>query len=103
MSMKPWIFNLGRVYATPGALNMLAQLGRHPDEFIVRHLAGDDGDLCLQDKQSNREALLSGGRLLSSYSVGRGPHEADWRLWIISDPPDDQGRRSVVCILPEEY
>jgi len=84
---------LGRVVATPGALEALAEVGEHPFGYLARHTAGDWGDLCAFDRRQNEVALRGGSRIFSSYSVGSG------RVWVITEAD-----RSVTTILlPEEY
>jgi hypothetical protein len=43
-------FRLGRLVATPGALQALADAGQSPLEFIQRHQAGDWGEVPEEDK-----------------------------------------------------
>ena len=84
---------LGRVVATPGALNLLRKSGGHPFDLLARHAAGDWGDLCAFDRRQNEIALRDGYRVLSSYETMAG------RVWIITEAD-----RSVTTILlPEEY
>jgi hypothetical protein len=86
-------FPLGRVVATPGALNLLGKNGGHPFEYLARHATGDWGDLCAFDRRQNEIALREGYRVLSSYDVSTG------RVWIITEAD-----RSVTTILlPEDY
>jgi hypothetical protein len=86
-------FPLGRVVATPGALNLLGKNGGHPFEYLARHATGDWGDLCAFDRRQNEIALREGYRVFSSYEVPAG------RVWIITEAD-----RSVTTILlPEEY
>src|SRR4051794_33066082 len=73
-------FPLGSLVATPGALELLERAGRHPLEFIIRHLEGDWGDLDEHDKLVNEQALVHGDRLLSSYTL-----TGNQRLWVISE------------------
>jgi hypothetical protein len=84
---------LGRVVATPGALNLLMEVKAHPFDYLARHATGDWGDLCKYDRRQNQIALREGYRVLSSYDVPQG------RVWIITEAD-----RSVTTILlPEEY
>ena len=84
---------LGRVVATPGALNLLRKCGGHTFDYLVRHASGDWGELCAFDRRQNEIALRDGYRVLSSYEVPTG------RVWIITEVD-----RSVTTILlPEEY
>jgi hypothetical protein len=105
MSSKPQLFSLGKVVATPGVLQMLAEVGRHPLEFLVSHVTGDFGDLCEEDKQANTAAIAYGGRVLSSYAVGRNAHESSWKVWIISEGRNADGSLyyATTLLLPEEY
>ena len=43
-------FPLGEVVATPGVLEILAESGQSPAEFLARHVHGDWGDVCAEDK-----------------------------------------------------
>jgi hypothetical protein len=44
------LFPAGRIVATPGALALLEEAQKSPSEFLSRHLRGDWGDLCQEDK-----------------------------------------------------
>jgi len=63
------LFPAGQVVATPGALALLEEAEKSPSEFLARHLRGDWGDLCPEDKAENELSLKLGFRLLSSYPV----------------------------------
>ena len=61
---------------------------------ITRHTAGDWGDLCAEDKQTNDAALEYGDRVLSAYESKGLP-----KIWIITEAD-----RSVTTVLfPEDY
>jgi hypothetical protein len=84
---------LGRVVATPGALETILGAGGDPFAYIARHAMGDWGDLCAFDRRENERSLRHGYRVLSSYDVRAG------RVWVITEAD-----RSVTTILlPEEY
>ncbi len=87
-------FPLGRLAATPGALEALGASGQWPGFFLARHRAGDWGDVGAADSRANAEALRHGGRLFSAYTTRRGV-----RLWVITEA--DRGR--TVLLLPEDY
>jgi hypothetical protein len=88
------LFPSGRLVATPGALALLEQVNRSPLEFLSRHLRGDWGDLCQEDKAENELSLKYGFRLLSSY------HLTDTEMiWIITEAD----RSVTTLLLPEEY
>jgi hypothetical protein len=44
------LFPAGQIVATPGALALLEQANKSPLEFLSRHLRGDWGELCQDDK-----------------------------------------------------
>jgi hypothetical protein len=88
------LFSAGRLVATPGALALLEQVNKSPLEFLARHLRGDWGDLCQEDKTENELSLKYGFRLLSSYEVA----ETD-KLWIITEAD----RSVTTLLLPAEY
>jgi len=92
-------FSLGRLAATPGALDALEASGQEPGFFIAKHLTGDWGKVGAEDWQLNDEALIHGDRLLSAYQTLKGV-----KLWIITEAADDNGHRAATTILlPEEY
>ena len=84
---------LGRVVATPGALNLLSEMGKDPFGYITRHATGDWGELCAFDRRQNETALRDGYRVLSSYPIG------EERIWIITEAD----RAVTTILLPEEY
>ncbi len=87
-------FPLGQIVATPGALEALAESGQTPDFFLDKHVQGDWGEVCNEDKKLNDEALLDGSRLLSAYRTLKNE-----RIWVITEAD-----RSSSCLLkPEEY
>ncbi len=87
-------FPLGRLVATPDALQALHEAGQSPTFFLNRHVVGDWGSVCEEDKQANDEALVNGGRLLSAYKTLKGV-----RLWVITEAD----RSSTCVLLPENY
>lgn len=100
------LFPLGRVLATPGAIALLKETATQPDALLARHVTGDWGELCAEDAQTNRDALVHGGRLMSVYrldvpaDLATGSDEVpDTRLWIITEAD----RSVTTLLLPEEY
>lgn len=84
----------GRLVATHGALHALEDNGQGCTEFLERHLSGDWGDLCDEDKQANEDALENRLRILSAYKLPDGT-----RIWIITEAD----RSATTVLLPEEY
>jgi len=87
-------FPLGKLVATPDALDALAQSAQSPADFLSRHVRGDWGEVCEEDKQANDDALVHGERVLSAYRTLK-----DVRIWIITEAD----RSSTCILLPENY
>lgn len=100
MSTKPKIrFELGQVVSTPGALEALQRNKINGIEFLHRHVSGDWGIVCEEDKLANDIAVKTGARLLSVYFL---PDETI--LWLITEAQDGNGtRQATTFLLPEEY
>ena len=88
------LFPAGQVVATPGALTVLEQANKTAFEFLSRHLRGDWGDLCDDDRVENELSLKEGFRLMSSYVVTNNE-----KLWIITEAD----RSTTTLLLPSEY
>jgi hypothetical protein len=85
---------MGRPAITPAAEAALNAAGIHPVRLLARHIHGDWGDVLAEDMATNELALLSGARLLSSYTIPGGR-----KVWVITEAD-----RSVTTILlPEDY
>jgi hypothetical protein len=87
-------FRLGKLVATPGALDALTEAEQTPMEFISRHLKGDWGECCEEDRQANEDALQHGERLFSVYRTAKGI-----KIWVITEAD----RSSTCVLLPDEY
>ena len=85
-------FPLGRLVCTPGAGDAVP-----PAEVAAaldRHLAGDWGDVCPQDRAENDLSLRDGFRLLSVYRT-----ETGLTFWVITEAD----RSATTVLLPDEY
>jgi len=93
-------FPLGRIVATPGAIEALKRTNADGLHYLARHSRGDWGELSQEDKETNNQALVTGARIFSAYLL---PDET--KLWIITDATiDDHGTRpATTLLLPEEY
>jgi hypothetical protein len=87
---RTMLFKLGYVVMTPGAAAL--ELDFIP--YLVRHAAGDWGDLDAFDKQQNDLAVQQRLRILSAYNIGE-----DTRIWIITEAD----RSATTVLLPEDY
>jgi len=88
---KP-VLKLGRIVATPGALEKIS--GEDIRIALYRHQHGDWGNLCPEDKALNTQALKEGFRILSAYTSSRNK-----RFWIITEAD----RSATTVLLPSEY
>jgi hypothetical protein len=101
IAVKTPLFKLGRVVATPGAVEALERAMQTPWSLISRHVAGDWGDLSETDRELNNEALKDGSRILSAYILN---DEAKTKIWCITEAEDDHGNRAATTLLlPDEY
>jgi len=94
------LFQLGQIVATPAALQLLEKAGLSPSTFLKRHLCGDWGDLCPEDKELNNAAIANEGnlgkqsRVFSAYNIS-----ADEKIYIITEAD----RSSTCKLLPSDY
>ena len=86
------LFETGQIVATPGALS-LAEQGVDLLDYLIRHVQGDWGDLCEEDKAENQFSIKNGYRIMSSYTTPYG------KLWVITEAD----RSATTLLLPEEY
>jgi hypothetical protein len=92
-------FPLGRLVATPGAIETMRESGQTPAFFLDQHASGNWGVVDEEDWQLNDVALKDGSRILSAYLTLKGK-----RLWIITEATNDNGHReSTTILLPDEY
>lgn len=87
-------FPLGRIVATPAALDALSKSGDSAHGLLMRHATGDWGDLDNDDKRANDADLTHGGRLLSAYILRNGT-----KVWIITEAD----RSATTLLLPSDY
>jgi hypothetical protein len=85
---------LGQIVATPNALRALEEANQVPEEFLVRHRAGDWGEVGSEDWQENELSVREGFRVLSSYTLSTGK-----KIWIITEAD----RSATTLLLPEDY
>ncbi len=86
-------FQLGKVVATPGALDLLERTHTSARPFLQRHHCGDWGDMAVEDKHANDLAVMQGTRILSAFEI-----KAE-KLWVITEAD----RSSTCLLLPSEY
>jgi hypothetical protein len=89
------LFSLGQVVVTPGALDALETEGIQPTVLLERHETGDWGELDTDDWKANDDALKTGGRLLSAYTLP----QTQVKVWVITE----SDRSATTLLLPNEY
>lgn len=85
-------FSLGRMLITPTAQSSVA-----PEDVMTalgRHITGDWGGCCHEDREANDTALQVGERLFSVYHDGNGI-----MFWVITE----WDRSVTTVLLPEDY
>ena len=95
------LFKLGRLLATPGALQVLQRYEVSALALLSRHVRGDWGEICADDRRANADALAYGLRLMSVYQLTR---EQDGQpvtatVWAITEAD----RSATTLLLPSEY
>ena len=93
-------FELGQIVSTRGALAACSNV--QLQKCLARHLTGDWGCVCAEDRQANEDALSEGLRILSAYPIDPAkPSEGfgENTLWIITEAD----RSVTTFLLPEEY
>lgn len=88
------LLELGRIVATPGALEALERAGEDPAQYLARHERGDWGEVGEEDWQENEFSVANGFRILSAYTTGAGD-----KLWIITEAD----RSATTILLPSDY
>lgn len=87
-------FQLGKVVATPGAIEALTAAQTSAWELLSKHASTDFGEVDADDWQANLDAIKDGEKILSAYTLKTGE-----RLWVITEAD-----RSSTCVLrPDEY
>ena len=89
------LFPLGRVVATPGAIEAMQRRGLDAGFLLLRHVTADWGDMDDDDKTRNDHAMLAGTRIMSAYGREGAPDQ----LWVITEAD----RSSTTIQLPKEY
>ena len=99
LSLPRPLFPVGQVLRTHGACEALSVDFKDKSPvltlmLLARHMSGDWGDICPEDKGVNKDSLKHGGRIMSVYKLFSGP-----TVWIITE----SDRASTTVLLPSEY
>jgi len=88
------LFELGRIIATRGAIEVMERRGIDYNALLARHVTGDWGDLAEEDHE-NEYAVKHGQLINSAY----GTRDDIDRLLIITE----SDRHATTILLPDEY
>jgi len=100
------LFELGQLLSTPGAMRVLDALDLTTFWIVEQHRHGEWGDLGAEDKASNDQALLNGGRIFSAYDIANPAKQGpSTRLYVITEAVNEAtGRRDCTTVLrADEY
>ena len=75
-------------------MQALEEAGQLPVELLARHVTGDWGDLCDEDRAENEISVEQGLRILSAYELHTGV-----KVWVITE----WDRSATTFLLPGEY
>lgn len=87
-------FKLGRILATPAAVEAIAEARVSIVDLLIRHMRGDWGELAESDRQQNELSVDAGLRLLSSYVLPNGQ-----TVWVVTE----WDRSATTFLLPGDY
>lgn len=94
------LFHPGSICATPGVIEATTHTQRL--NMLARHLDGDWGICCAEDKATNDEAVKIGNRILSAYPIDKTKPAKGYGenvVWIITEAD----RSVTTFLLPSEY
>lgn len=95
-------FPFGQLYQTSRMFDAACEhrpFARFIRRCIFRHLRGDWGDCCHEDRDRNDIALQGGDRLFSVYEIPQGLFALESKIWIITEAD----RSYTTVLFPSEY
>lgn len=91
---SPVRFQLGRIYATPSALDALEDAVESAQDFINRRARLEQGELCDEDYKENLFSIDKPLRIFSAFGTANGI-----KVWVITEAD----RSVTTLLLPDEY
>ena len=74
------LFPLGQIFLTIRAREVLQEANQSANEFLSRHVSGDWGIVCEDDRKENELSVKEGFRILSAYKTEKGE-----KLYVITE------------------
>ncbi len=88
------LFAMGRVVATPAAIEAMREVDVSPADLLMRHVFGDWEEMHPEDMQTNLYAIATGeDSVISAYRYG------SVRLCVITE----WNRSTTMILLPDEF
>lgn len=88
------LFELGKIMITLGARDAMEAAEDDPFTFLHRHISGDWGNVCDEDKAENDYSLDRYLRIFSAYEL-----RDSTKIWVITEAD----RSFTTILLPDEY
>jgi hypothetical protein len=93
-TLSPVRFQLGRLFITLGASEVLSEAGQSAQEFISRHARLEQSELSDADHRENLLSVSHDLRIFSAFRTAQGV-----KLWLITE----SDRSATTVQLPSEY
>ncbi|HJR06615.1 MAG TPA: hypothetical protein VJ842_05110 [Pyrinomonadaceae bacterium] len=90
----PVPFQLGRIFATPGAVDALEASGELAQTYINRHARLEQGTLSDEDHRENLFSVSRRLRIFSAFKTANGI-----KIWVITEAD----RSATTILMPDEY
>lgn len=93
-TLTPVRFQLGRLFITPGAAEVLSDAGQSAQDYISRHARLEQGELSDEDFRENLFSVSRQLRIFSAFRTGTGV-----KIWCVTEAD----RSATTLLLPSEY
>lgn len=93
------LFYTGEIIVEPGADKILFLERPKEDlmDILIRHVSGDWGEVCQEEKEGNDSALQNGSKIISAYTLSNKK-----KIFVITEAENELGHREVTRVLAQE-